>query len=80
MSFYPHLSQTHLEYDPAMKNLGDAAVRGYIRLAEGEKDPRNLMIAFSVLRVLLIEFDVTASVEVSAFCHCGLSSSLTCGF
>ncbi len=37
---------------------------GYIALAEGEKDPRNLLLAFAIARVLLIEFDVTHHVEV----------------
>ncbi|KAG8887558.1 hypothetical protein FRB98_009464 [Tulasnella sp. 332] len=42
----------------AIKGLGGSAVKGYLTLAEGEKDPRNLMLAFSIVRVLLIEFDV----------------------
>jgi DNA repair/transcription protein MET18/MMS19 len=31
----------------------------------GEKDPRNLMLVFSVLNVLMVEWDVTHHVEVS---------------
>lgn len=37
---------------------------GYINLADGEKDPRNLMLAFAIARVLLIEFDVSSHIEV----------------
>ena len=37
---------------------------GYVKLVEGEKDPRNLMTAFAVARVILIEFDITDHVEV----------------
>ena len=37
---------------------------GYIFLAEGEKDPRNLLTAFAIARVILIEFDITRHVEV----------------
>lgn len=37
---------------------------GYIYLAEGEKDPRNLLVAFTIARVILIEFDITRHVEV----------------
>ncbi len=36
----------------------------YIFLAEGEKDPRNLLVAFAIARVILIEFDITRHVEV----------------
>ncbi|KAI0773303.1 ARM repeat-containing protein [Trametes elegans] len=47
----------------ALKALGDEFLRGYINLAEGEKDPRNLMLAFAIDRVLLIEFDVQKYIE-----------------
>ncbi|KAH8075854.1 ARM repeat-containing protein [Cristinia sonorae] len=47
----------------ALKGMGKTFVAGYINLAEGEKDPRNLMLAFAIARVLLIEFDVSSHVE-----------------
>ncbi|KAL1941257.1 hypothetical protein VTO73DRAFT_7469 [Trametes versicolor] len=47
----------------AFKALGDEFIRGYINLAEGEKDPRNLMLAFAIDRVLVIEFDVQKHIE-----------------
>lgn len=47
----------------ALKNMGNDFLRGYLRLAEGEKDPRNLMIAFSIARVILIEFDISNCVD-----------------
>lgn len=37
---------------------------GYLALAEGEKDPRNLLVAFAIARVVIIEFDITLHVEV----------------
>lgn len=46
--------------------MGDEFLDGYISLAEGEKDPRNLLVAFAIARVLLIEFDVKRHIEV---CH-----------
>ena len=49
----------------AMKTLGDELVSGYIKLAEGEKDPRNLMLAFGIGRVILIEFDPYKHLDVS---------------
>jgi DNA repair/transcription protein MET18/MMS19 len=48
-----------------LKSLGKQFLSRYIALAEGEKDPRNLMVAFTVVRVLLIEFDISEHVEVS---------------
>lgn len=51
----------------ALKVMGNTFVAGYVQLAEGEKDPRNLLVSFSIIRVLLIEFDVTSQIEVSAF-------------
>ena len=48
----------------ALKNMGDEFLRGYIGLAEGEKDPRNLLLAFAIDRVLLIEFNVSNYIEV----------------
>ncbi|KDQ61341.1 hypothetical protein JAAARDRAFT_190123 [Jaapia argillacea MUCL 33604] len=47
----------------ALKNMGSEFVIGYMGLAEGEKDPRNLMLAFAIDRVLLIEFDVEKFIE-----------------
>ncbi|GBE89610.1 MMS19 nucleotide excision repair [Sparassis crispa] len=47
----------------AMKGMGNEFLSGYISLAEGEKDPRNLLLAFSIARVILIEFDTASHVE-----------------
>lgn len=46
--------------------MGKDFLSGYISLAEGEKDPRNLLLAFAIDRVLLIEFDISAHLEVIA--------------
>ncbi|KDN49952.1 hypothetical protein K437DRAFT_267377 [Tilletiaria anomala UBC 951] len=40
----------------ALRSLGAKFLRGYISLAKGEKDPRNLMLLFATDRVLLIDF------------------------
>ncbi|KAI0642252.1 ARM repeat-containing protein [Trametes meyenii] len=47
----------------ALKGLGEEFVKGYTGLAEGEKDPRNLLLAFAIDRVLLLEFDVQKFIE-----------------
>ncbi|KAH9943852.1 ARM repeat-containing protein [Amylocystis lapponica] len=45
----------------ALKGMGNDFLSGYISLAEGEKDPRNLLLAFAIARVLLMSsrFQVT---------------------
>lgn len=44
--------------------MGPDFINSYVKLVEGEKDPRNLMLLFSIGRVILIEFDISAHVEV----------------
>lgn len=48
----------------ALKKLGDTFIDGFLELVEGEKDPRNLMIVFSLLKVIIIEFDTERYTEV----------------
>ncbi|CAE6482007.1 unnamed protein product [Rhizoctonia solani] len=36
---------------------------GYIKLAEGEKDPRNLLLAFNIARIITLEFDINNHVD-----------------
>jgi hypothetical protein len=45
--------------------MGSRFVSGYLGLARGEKDPRNLVLSYAIVKVLVIEFDVTSLVEVS---------------
>jgi DNA repair/transcription protein MET18/MMS19 len=56
-----------LKPDAVLKAKGKEFLDGYISLAEGEKDPRNLMTAFAIARVILIEFDISLHVEVPSF-------------
>jgi len=44
--------------------MGKDFITGYVNLAEGEKDPRNLLHAFAIDRIILTEFDVTPQIEV----------------
>lgn len=44
--------------------MGKEFLDGYVALADGEKDPRNLIVAFAIARVILIEFDIRERVEV----------------
>ena len=53
--------------------MGSEFLAGYISLAEGEKDPRNLLLAFAIGRVILIEFDVSSHTEVIFVLGCSIS-------
>lgn len=46
----------------ALKHLGKSFLTGFTSLVNGEKDPRNLMVAFSVMKVILQEFDIVSLV------------------
>ncbi|KAG2068710.1 hypothetical protein BDR04DRAFT_1206804 [Suillus decipiens] len=46
-----------------LKEMGSTFLAGYVNLAVGEKDPRNLMLAFAIARVVLVEFDTLAHIE-----------------
>ena len=52
------------QHRSALKEMGDESIVGIIDLVSGEKDPRNLMIIFSVLKVVMIEWDIAAYAEV----------------
>lgn len=40
-------------------------VAGFITLIDGEKDPRNLLQVFSLVKVVISNFDISLHVEVS---------------
>jgi hypothetical protein len=48
-------------------SLGQEFLAGYVAIADGEKDPRNLLTAFAIARVILIEFNITDHVEVRQY-------------
>ncbi|KIY43082.1 ARM repeat-containing protein [Fistulina hepatica ATCC 64428] len=41
-----------------LKKMEPAFLPRYVALVDGEKDPRNLLLAFAIARVLLVEFEV----------------------
>lgn len=49
------LLDTNLVY---LKTVNDTFIETYIHLTSGEKDPRNLMLSFSISSQILTEFDV----------------------
>ncbi|KIW20921.1 hypothetical protein PV08_01500 [Exophiala spinifera] len=48
----------------AIRDMGEESLTGIVDLVAGEKDPRNLMLIFSMLRVLMMEWDISKHVEV----------------
>lgn len=44
--------------------MGREFMLGYLKLAEGEKDPRNLLVAFAIAKVILLEFEIEDFIEV----------------
>lgn len=44
--------------------MADESLVGVVNLVSGEKDPRNLMLIFSMLRVLMVEWDISAHIEL----------------
>lgn len=49
----------------ALHEMGDESLLGIVDLMTGEKDPRNLMLVYSILKVLMVEWDISQHVEVS---------------
>jgi hypothetical protein len=44
--------------------MGDISLLGVVDIMTGEKDPRNLMVVFSILKVVMVEWDISNHVEV----------------
>lgn len=44
--------------------MGEISLVGAVDIMTGEKDPRNLMVVFSILKVVMVEWDIENHVEV----------------
>ena len=53
-----------LKHRNALNDLGTESIVGITDLVSGEKDPRNLMFIFSIFRVVMMEWDISAHAEV----------------
>lgn len=62
-SLAPYFGLEDPQQSTVLKTMGDRFLSGYIALADGEKDPRNLMVAFAIARVLALEFDISNKSE-----------------
>lgn len=66
------LNDLMLKHRNALKELGSESIVGIADLVSGEKDPRNLMVIFSVLKVVMVEWDISGHAETlfdSVFCY-----------
>lgn len=61
------LNDLMLKHRNALKELGNESIVGIIDIVSGEKDPRNLMVIFSVLKVVMVEWDISGHAEVCLF-------------
>ncbi|EFR02147.1 hypothetical protein MGYG_05149 [Nannizzia gypsea CBS 118893] len=46
-----------------MREINDESLIGIVDLVSGERDPRNLMIVFSILKVLMMEWDISGHTQ-----------------
>lgn len=63
----------------ALRDMGDISLLGVVDIMTGEKDPRNLMIVFSILRVIMVEWDISNHTEVCVAFPGGENFDLTPG-
>ncbi|KAL4883714.1 RNAPII transcription regulator C-terminal-domain-containing protein [Aspergillus karnatakaensis] len=61
---YQLLNELMSNHRAVLHNLGDSSLVGTVDLMTGEKDPRNLMLVFSILKVIMVEWDITNHVEL----------------
>ncbi|CAG8494992.1 1280_t:CDS:10, partial [Ambispora gerdemannii] len=47
----------------ALKQMGSNFVFGFVQVMDGEKDPRNLLLVFSLVKYIITNFDISEHVE-----------------
>ncbi|KAJ5971337.1 Armadillo-like helical [Penicillium vulpinum] len=60
---YQLLNDLMSNHRGAMRDMGEISLLGIVDIMTGEKDPRNLMIVFSILKVVMVEWDISSHVE-----------------
>ncbi|KAJ5765709.1 hypothetical protein N7520_005268 [Penicillium odoratum] len=61
---YQLLNELMSRHRGALRDMGDDSLMGIVDLMTGEKDPRNLMMVFSIMKVVMIEWDITNHAEL----------------
>ena len=73
------ISNDWIDDDAVLKKLGKSFIEGFITLMTNEKDPHNLMLVFSILKVILVEFDIVGLQEVRLSLKNLTLETLRCG-
>ncbi|RLM00708.1 hypothetical protein CFD26_107373 [Aspergillus turcosus] len=60
---YQLLNELMSNHRAALHKMGDISLVGIVDLMTGEKDPRNLMLVFSILKVVMMEWDISNHAE-----------------
>ncbi|KAF9953728.1 hypothetical protein BGZ65_004497, partial [Modicella reniformis] len=50
-------------FTPSLRSISSDFVFGFIQCLDGEKDPRNLLLAFTLIKMIIQEFDIAQHVE-----------------
>ncbi|KAL4803004.1 RNAPII transcription regulator C-terminal-domain-containing protein [Aspergillus unguis] len=61
---YQLLNELMSNHRGVLHEMGDTSLVGTVDLMTGEKDPRNLMLVFSILKVIMVEWDISNHVEL----------------
>ncbi|KAJ5140797.1 Armadillo-like helical [Penicillium atrosanguineum] len=61
---YQLLNDLMSNHRKALLEMGDISLIGIVDLMTGEKDPRNLMMVFSILKVVMMEWEITNHAEL----------------
>ncbi|EAW15218.1 MET18/MMS19 family protein [Aspergillus clavatus NRRL 1] len=61
---YQLLNELMSSHRAALHEMGDVSLVGIVDLMTGEKDPRNLMLVFSILKVVMVEWDISNHAEL----------------
>lgn len=54
------LSELITKHRDALKKMGQEFIEGLIKIISREKDPRNLILVFSIMNTVISEFDITS--------------------
>ncbi|KAK2873494.1 hypothetical protein FQN49_002310 [Arthroderma sp. PD_2] len=57
------LNELMIKNRTALRDMNDESLIGIVDLVSGERDPRNLMIVFSVLKVVMMEWDISGHTQ-----------------
>lgn len=63
LKIYTLMNELLSNHRKAVKDMGDRSLVGFVQVVAGEKDPRNLMLVFSMLRVIIVEWDISGHLD-----------------